>query len=145
MVPGGIRTTSFGAAEPVAHQPDRAVLYSTAPDSTKLLSTLLRRDSQLLSARAHRELSRIRPATGLANPDVVVYKGLFNSHCWVDWGSDTAGVLYTQLVPHGHRDMNILFDAYRAAVRAEPRSRLTPIESVLSSFNIFRGGAVWWF
>ena len=97
------------------------------------------------SGRAYQELGRIRPVVPESH-EVVVYRGLFNSHCWVDRSSDTAGVLFTQLVPHGHRDVNVLFDAYHAAVRAEQRSGpgRTPVEAALESFNFFRDGAVWW-
>ena len=145
VAPGVIRSTSFGTSEPTAHQRDQAVLYSTAPDTVKLLATLLRRDTTLLSGRAHQELGRIRPVNPTTQ-DVVVYRGLFNSHCWVDRRSDTAGVLFTQLVPHGHREVNVLFEAYHAAVRAEHRNRpsRTPTEAFLESCNIFRDGAVWW-
>ena len=71
---------------------------------------------------------------------------LFNSHCWVDRHSDTAGLLFTQLVPHGHRDVNTLFDAYHTAVRTEHHNRpsRSPVETVLENFNFFREGAVWW-
>lgn len=143
--PGVIRATAFGPSASTAHQPDQAVLYSTALDSLKLLSTLLRRDTRLLSGRAYQELTRIRPAVPESH-EVVVYRGLFNSHCWVDRRSDTAGVLFTQLVPHGHRDVNVLFDAYHAAVRAAHHSgpSRSKTEAVLESFNFFRDGAVWW-
>jgi len=145
VAPGVIRATSLPTSAPTAHQPDRAVLYSTALDSLKLLSALLRRDTQLLSGRAYQELGRIRPVQP-QGPDVVVYRGLFNSHCWVDRCSDTAGLLFTQLVPHGHRDVNILFDAYHAAVRAEHHNKpsRTSAEAALESFNFYRDGAVWW-
>jgi CubicO group peptidase (beta-lactamase class C family) len=145
VAPGVIRATSFGTSEPTAHQRDQAVLYSTAPDTVKLLATLLRRDTTLLSGRAYQELGRIRPVKPTTQ-DVVVYRGLFNSHCWVDRRSDTAGVLFTQLVPHGHREVNVLFEAYHAAVRAEHRNRpsRTPTEAFLESFNFYRDGAVWW-
>ena len=145
VAPGVIRSTSFGTSKPTAHQRDQAVLYSTAPDTVKLLASLLRRDTTLLSGRAYQELGRFRPVTPTTQ-DVVVYRGLFNSHCWVDRRSDTAGVLFTQLVPHGHREVNVLFEAYHAAVRAEHRNRpsRTPTEAFLESFNFYRDGAVWW-
>jgi len=116
--PGVIRATSLPTSGLKTQQTDQAVLYSTALDSLKLLSTLLRRDTELLSGRAYQELGRIRPAKPKIT-DVIVYRGLFNSHCWVDRRSDTAGLLFTQLVPHGHRDVNTLFDAYHTAVRTE--------------------------
>jgi hypothetical protein len=145
VAPGVIRATSFGTSEPTVHQRDQAVLYSTAPDTVKLLATLLRRDTTLLSGRAYQELGRIRPVKPTTQ-DVVVYRGLFNSHCWVDRRSDTAGVLFTQLVPHGHREVNVLFEAYHAAVRAEHRNRpsRTRTETFLESCNFYRDGAVWW-
>lgn len=147
--PGVIRATALPTSLPTAgsktHQADRAVLYSTALDSLKLLSALLRRDTELLSGRAYQELGRIRPARPKTT-DVIVYRGLFNSHCWVDRLSDTAGLLFTQLVPHGHRDVNTLFDAYHTAVRTEHHNRpsRSPVETALESFNFFREGAVWW-
>jgi CubicO group peptidase (beta-lactamase class C family) len=143
--PGIIRATSLPGSAPKTHRADQAVLYSTALDSLKLLSTLLRRDTRLLSGRAYQELGRIRPARPKAT-DVIVYRGLFNSHCWVDRHSDTAGLLFTQLVPHGHRDVNTLFDAYHTAVRTEHRNRpsRTPVETALETFNFYREGAVWW-
>ena len=132
------------AAESLKTRMEQTALYSTGLDSLKLLQAILRQDADLLPGQVYQEFVRSRPlAAGLH--DAVTYFGRFNTYCWIDWSSDTAGLLYAQLIPHDHPSLDELFSDYRDAVytRSTKKSGRSRLVRVLEFLLIPDSEYVW--
>jgi CubicO group peptidase (beta-lactamase class C family) len=145
VAPGVLESTSFSTTDAQGNRPSRTALYSTPQDSLQFFSALLRRDPRLLSEQGYHELARTRLPD--RNPcDVHIYRGLFNTFCWLDRSSDTTGLLFTQVLPREYRPLSTLFTSYRKAITSANTKEVASSRSerLLEYFSWFGEERVWW-
>jgi methyl acetate hydrolase len=125
VAPGTFQSISRITVDPYALGSSRSALYSTPLDSMKFMHALLRKDTLLLSDRSHRELAAMQGPHACARHAPTTYLGAFNTHVWIDRGSETAGLLYMQLFPHNHPKITALFTEFHAMVLSRSGRRPT--------------------
>lgn len=137
---GRVTTVSLSTTGSTRSRRLNPTFYTTAPDSMKLLRALLRRDSTLLSVQGHRQLlhNRTRPSH---TKKVLTFHDCLSTHCWINWHTGTAGVLFAQLLDSDKRPLTPLFDSFQQEVHTEQPSRL---HRFFEFINPYRAGVIWY-